>query len=69
MKKTRKTPEQIIELLRQADVLLGKGQKVGDVIVELAGEEIVRRPLVALEDVAEGGLWRQAVDTVKLWME
>ena len=35
MKKTRKSPEQIIELLRQADVLLGKGQKVPEVCRQL----------------------------------
>ena len=35
MKKTRKTPEQIIELLRQADVLLGKGQKVPEACRQL----------------------------------
>ena len=38
-------------------------------IIELAGEEILRRPLVALDDVAEGGLWRQAVDTVLMLLE
>ena len=31
MKKTRHTPSQIIEKLRQADVALGKGQKVPDI--------------------------------------
>jgi len=35
MKKTRKSPEQIIELLRQADVLLGKGQKVPEACRQL----------------------------------
>ncbi len=46
-----------------------KGQTLGEVIVELEGEQVARAPLVALGDVAEGGLWRQAVDTVKQWME
>ena len=31
MKKSRHSPEQIVEKLRQADVLLGKGQQVPDV--------------------------------------
>ena len=31
MKRTRHTTEQIIEKLRQADVALGKGQKVAEV--------------------------------------
>ncbi|MCB1923548.1 MAG: D-alanyl-D-alanine carboxypeptidase [Gammaproteobacteria bacterium] len=48
---------------------LNKGQKVGEVIVELDGNEVMRRPLVALEDVPEGGLWRKAVDTVLMMLE
>ncbi|MCP5301490.1 MAG: D-alanyl-D-alanine carboxypeptidase [Chromatiaceae bacterium] len=48
---------------------LAKGQKVGDVIVELDGQEVLRRPLVALADVAEGGLWRKAVDSVLMMLE
>jgi hypothetical protein len=35
-----------------------------------SGDEVVARvPLVALAKVDEGGLWRTAVDTVKLWFE
>ena len=48
---------------------ISRGQKVGEVVVELDGETIMRRPLVALEDIAEGGLWRQAVDTVLMMLE
>lgn len=46
-----------------------KGQVLGEAILELDGEKVAQAPLVALQDDAEGGLWRQAVDTVKLWME
>ena len=35
MKKTRHTTQQIIEKLRQADVALGKGQKVSEICREL----------------------------------
>jgi len=48
---------------------LGLGQPVGEAVVSLEGEEIERQPLVALQPVPEGGLWRQAVDTVLLWLE
>jgi D-alanyl-D-alanine carboxypeptidase (penicillin-binding protein 5/6) len=48
---------------------LGRGQPVGEAVVSLEGEEIERQPLVALQPVPEGGLWRQAVDTVLLWLE
>lgn len=48
---------------------ISKGQRVGDVIVELDGERVARRPLIALEAVPEGGLWRRAVDTVLMMLE
>jgi hypothetical protein len=32
----------------------------------LGEEELSTQPLVALEDVPEGGLWRQTVDSIKL---
>ncbi|BAN68128.1 D-alanyl-D-alanine carboxypeptidase family protein [endosymbiont of unidentified scaly snail isolate Monju] len=45
-----------------------KGQALGEVVVELEGETIARVPLVALREIPEGGLWRQAVDTVQRWL-
>lgn len=57
------------EIQPQLEAPLSKGQKVGEVIVELDGSEIVRRPLVALEDIPEGGLWRKAVDSVLMMLE
>ena len=46
---------------------VGKGARVGDIVVDLAGKELARVPLVALQDVASGGLWEQARDTVLQW--
>jgi serine-type D-Ala-D-Ala carboxypeptidase (penicillin-binding protein 5/6) len=43
---------------------IAKGSKVGDVVVTLGQEEVTRIPLVALKDVAEGGLWRKTKDSV-----
>lgn len=43
-----------------------KGQEYGKVEVKLGDEVIVERPLVALDDVAEGGLWTRTVDNIKL---
>ena len=43
-----------------------KGQTYGSVNIMLGEEELNTRPLVALEDVPEGGLWRQTVDSIKL---
>lgn len=43
-----------------------KGQAYGTVNIMLGEEKLSQKPLVALEDVAEGGLWRQSVDSIKL---
>lgn len=44
-----------------------RGQVVGHVSISLEGREIRRAPLVALRDVAEGGLWELARDSVLQW--
>ena len=43
-----------------------KGQAYGQVNIMLDDEELSQQPLVALQDVPEGGLWTQLVDTVML---
>ena len=45
---------------------VAKGQSYGKVEVKLGDEVVAKRPLVALDDVAEGGFWRRTVDNVKL---
>ena len=45
------------------------GQQLGVVSISLDGEAIAQRPLVALAEMPEGGLWRRMSDTVKLWFE
>ncbi|KAA3629621.1 MAG: D-alanyl-D-alanine carboxypeptidase [Proteobacteria bacterium] len=44
-----------------------KGQTYGTVNVTLEGETRVQRPLVALQDVAEGSLVQRLMDSVRLW--
>ena len=46
---------------------IAQGTRLGDIVVTLAGVEITRVPLVALEAVAEGGLWERMRDTVLQW--
>ncbi|MDT4332605.1 D-alanyl-D-alanine carboxypeptidase family protein [Methylomonas sp. MED-D] len=41
---------------------LNKGDTVGSLVVSLAGETVVSKPLVALEAIAEGGLFRRLYD-------
>jgi D-alanyl-D-alanine carboxypeptidase (penicillin-binding protein 5/6) len=45
------------------------GQQLGTLTVSLGDEIVAERPLIALADVAEGGLWRRMSDRVKLWFE
>jgi len=48
---------------------VSKGQTLGEVVIELQGEEVARAPLVAMAEMPEGGIWRSVVDSVLLWME
>ena len=48
---------------------IAKGQKVGEVVIELDGEVVARQPLIALDEVPEGGIWRTMVDTVLMMLE
>ncbi|MGE4072242.1 MAG: D-alanyl-D-alanine carboxypeptidase family protein [Lysobacterales bacterium] len=45
------------------------GQAVGKVRVELDSKLLIERPLVALGEAPEGGLWRRTVDGFWLWFE
>jgi len=46
-----------------------KGQPFGTVDVRLGDETVVQRPLVALQGVAEGGLWQQVKDNLMLMFQ
>jgi D-alanyl-D-alanine carboxypeptidase (penicillin-binding protein 5/6) len=46
-----------------------KGQQFGKVEIELAGEPIAERPLVALASVGDGGLIQRAIDGVLMWFQ
>ena len=43
------------------------GDELGVLSVSLAGEQIVSRPVVSLEQVAAGSLWQRISDTARLW--
>ncbi|BAU56499.1 D-alanyl-D-alanine carboxypeptidase [Halorhodospira halochloris] len=43
-----------------------QGEEIGEVDIVLAGEVIHTEPLIALNDLEEGGLWRRLVDS--LWL-
>jgi D-alanyl-D-alanine carboxypeptidase (penicillin-binding protein 5/6) len=46
-----------------------KGKLYGSLNVNLDGQAVAARPLVALKNVAEGDFFHQLVDDVKLWFE
>lgn len=45
------------------------GQQHGTLTVTLDGKQIAKRPLIALNAVPEGGIYRRMVDDVRLWFE
>jgi D-alanyl-D-alanine carboxypeptidase (penicillin-binding protein 5/6) len=46
-----------------------QGSELGKVNITLDERPFMQVPLVALSDVAEGGIWQRAVDSVILWFE
>ncbi len=46
-----------------------KGQNLGAVNVKLGDEMLAERPLVALDDVAEGSLWQRLFDNVRMMLQ
>ncbi|ATG75952.1 serine hydrolase [Zobellella denitrificans] len=48
---------------------LAKGEQVGTLHLKLAGEDVVTLPLVALEEVEQGGLFSRLVDYIKLLIQ
>jgi D-alanyl-D-alanine carboxypeptidase (penicillin-binding protein 5/6) len=54
---------------RDLEAPLATTSEVGRLRVTLGGQPLAEAPLVPLTAVAEGSLWRQAVDSVLLWFE
>lgn len=48
---------------------IAKGQAIGTLKLSLDGKVVAERPLVALEDVAEGGFFKRMNDDFWLWWE
>lgn len=60
-------PRMEVDAQMQAPLL--KGNVHGKLMVSFDGEVIAQRPLKVLETVDEGGLWRKASDSVRMWFE
>ena len=48
---------------------LNKGQVVGKIFFQMDGKDIAEFPLVALEDIAEGGFWSRTSDSLSRWIK
>ena len=48
---------------------IGKNRILGKVTVTFEGKVLLERPLVSLQGVAEGSLWRRVVDAVLMWAQ
>ncbi len=46
-----------------------KGQQLGTLNISLDNAIIAEAPMVALQAVAEGGLWSRSIDGIKLWFK
>ncbi|NQZ81490.1 MAG: serine hydrolase [Colwellia sp.] len=62
----RKNLKANFELTKQLTAPLAKGEIVGKLFLQLDGEDIAEYPLVALQEVNEGGMFSRLVDYVKL---
>jgi D-alanyl-D-alanine carboxypeptidase (penicillin-binding protein 5/6) len=57
------------KLSQQLVAPISKGQVVGTVYLKLNDADIAEFPLVALEDIAEGGIFSRLVDYVKMQLQ
>ena len=48
---------------------VAEGQSLAELRISLNGEEVLKEPLLALEDNPAGSIWRRTIDGVKLWFE
>lgn len=58
-----------MQLPARIEAPLAKGTVVGDVSIVLDGKTVAQQPLVALQDIEDGGFFRRAMDGVKAWFE
>ncbi|MBB1073343.1 D-alanyl-D-alanine carboxypeptidase [Rhodoferax sp. 4810] len=45
------------------------GEAIGEIVIALGEQDIKRIPLVALQEVTLGGIWRRMIDTVLRWFQ
>jgi serine-type D-Ala-D-Ala carboxypeptidase (penicillin-binding protein 5/6) len=58
-----------VQLPQRITAPVAAGATLGSVLVRLGDQTLMEPPLLALEPVAEGSIWRRAVDGVKAYFE
>lgn len=58
-----------LKVRRVVEAPITRGEKLGELILRLHGDVVHRAPLVALEDVAEAGIFSRAIDFVVLFFK
>lgn len=61
----RKNLEASFELDKELEAPIKKGDVVGKLYIKLGSEEVTTYPLVALEEIAEGGFFSRMMDMIK----
>ena len=54
----------VMEVNKSIEAPVTKGQQLGMVSIKLEGKEIVSRPLISLQTIAEGSLWQKGKDHI-----
>jgi len=63
----RKEVKANYEVSQELEAPVAKGQTVGNIFFQLEGEDIARFPLVALDEVPDGGWWTRTTDGISRW--
>ena len=58
-----------IERVQPLIAPVNRGQRIGTLRVKLGDQLLAERPVLALEEVSQAGLFGRAWDTIRLWME
>ena len=61
--------QQVIHTPDKITAPVNKGDHVGSLALTLDSKTVAEYTLVALETIEEGNLWKQVLDSVKLWFE
>ena len=65
----RKKIKNNIKVEAMIEAPVEKNQSYGQINIMLDGQQLAKRPLVALSSIKEGGLWRKLIDNIQLMFQ